>query len=329
MGKNDKVLRGYFRDKARFADLFNGAYFAGEQVIKATELEETTESYAEIMVTHRDDRKRVHRSRDIKMRLKSGEILKLLAVENQSQVDYVMPFRCMQYDTMEYSNQLRELRKVNKEKGDFATDAEFLCKVRRSDRLIPIYTLCLYHGEEPWDGPRSLKDMMDFGEDEDGMSRFFADYPLHLLCVNEENDFSMYHTELRQLFQAMQFRKDKKGLLHLLETNEEYQHMDLDTLEAMSVLLDVPQVWEDREKYVSCDEKEEGNMCQAIREIQEDARNEGLAQGIEQGIRALIETFGEMGLSREDALNKVKTKFFLPEEAALGYVEKHWNEKPN
>lgn len=26
-----------------------------------------------------------------------------------------------------------------------------------SDRLVPVYTLCLYHGENHWDGPRSLR----------------------------------------------------------------------------------------------------------------------------------------------------------------------------
>ena len=39
--------------------------------------------------------------------------------------------------------------------------------ILKSDRLTPTYTLCLYHGKEIWDGPRSLKDMMDFGEDKE------------------------------------------------------------------------------------------------------------------------------------------------------------------
>ena len=99
------------------------------------------------------------------MRLKSGETLKLLALENQSKVDYTMPVRCMQYDAMEYGQQMEELKKENREKGSLKTDGEFLCGMRKEDRLAPVYTLCLYHGEESWDGPRSLKDMMDFGED--------------------------------------------------------------------------------------------------------------------------------------------------------------------
>lgn len=36
-------------------------------------------------------------------------------------------------------------------------------KVRYRD--IVKNTVCLYHGKKAWDGPRSLKDMMDFGSD--------------------------------------------------------------------------------------------------------------------------------------------------------------------
>lgn len=50
----------------------------------------------------------------------------------------------MQYDTMEYGKQLKALRKQNRETENFATDAEWLCGVRKSDRITPIYTLSTY-----------------------------------------------------------------------------------------------------------------------------------------------------------------------------------------
>lgn len=39
---------------------------------------------------------------------------------------------------------------------------ERLGKFRKKDQIAPVYTICLYHGIEEWDGPRCLKDMMDF-----------------------------------------------------------------------------------------------------------------------------------------------------------------------
>lgn len=329
MGKSDRVLKKYFRDKKRFADLFNGALFAGEQVIRAEELEDKSETYTDEDTTDVMDYKSLQRTRDIVMRMKSGETLKLLAVENQKHVDYAMPFRCMQYDAMEYHQQLKELRRRNIEKGEFATDSEWLCKIRKTDRIAPTYTLCVYYGEDAWDGPRCLKDMMDFGDDADEISRFFADYPMNLLCINEKSDFSVFKTEVRQLFCAMRYRRNKKGLLQLMESDEQYKHVDMETMEAMSIMLDVPQIWKNRTKYIINEESEDGNMCQAIRELMEDARNEGLeqgiTQGIEQGINALIKSLQKIGMNEEDTTKEVRENFELTQEKALSYIEKYWN----
>ena len=77
----------------------------------------------------------------------------------------------MDYDCREYGRQIREAQRANEaldKAGEkvYADAGERLCKVRKEERFAPVYTLCLYHGEEAWDGPRSLKDMMDFGDEE-------------------------------------------------------------------------------------------------------------------------------------------------------------------
>lgn len=46
--------------------------------------------------------KYVSRIRDLKKYIKTRGSLRILAVENQNQVDYSMPFRCMEYDILEY-----------------------------------------------------------------------------------------------------------------------------------------------------------------------------------------------------------------------------------
>ena len=107
MGKKNNVLNHYFRDKKRFADLFNGVFFEGEGIIRSEELEASSEIYEE--ATNKEKSiagVRGQRIRDIKMSLKTGEVFRLLALENQDKVNYAMPFRCMQYDTMEYSRPL-------------------------------------------------------------------------------------------------------------------------------------------------------------------------------------------------------------------------------
>lgn len=295
MGEKNNVWNRYFRDKKRFADLFNGVFFQGKTVIKADMLEELSEIYEEPVgrsVVGDKEGKRLQRIRDVRMSMKTGEVFRFLALENQQLVNYAMPFRCMQYDTMEYSRQLDELRKRNQETDDYATDAERVGRIKKTDRLTPVYTLCLYHGEQEWDGPKSLKDMMNFGEDRDEMSRYFSDYPMHLYCLNEQDDFELFKTEIKKAFNILRFRKNKRNLYRELKEKKEYQNMDIDTLEVVSVMLDAPKIWNEREKYMKTEKEEEVNMCQAIEEWIEEERGLGKAEGKAEDIVELLEELG-------------------------------------
>lgn len=298
MGKINNVFTHYFRNRARFADLFNGICFQGRSVIQPEQLTDASEVYEETeaekvqpvpqgVKTKRGNRP--ERIRDIKMRLDTGEVLRFLGQENQALVDYTMPFRCMQYDTMEYAHQLDHLRSQNNAEGNWNSWAERVCGFKQTDRLIPIYTLCVYHGLEKWDGPRSLKDMMNFGKDEDEMSRLFHDYPLHLYCLNEMDDFQVFHTEVRQVFQALRFREDKQKLSKLINTDPAYQHMEADTMEVMSVMLNAPKILENKREYMTIEEgREEYDMCKALKDLTDDARREGVAKGMAQGMESGI-----------------------------------------
>lgn len=48
MGKLNSVMKNYLSDERHFADLFNGVCFQGRQKIKAEELSEASEQYAEV-----------------------------------------------------------------------------------------------------------------------------------------------------------------------------------------------------------------------------------------------------------------------------------------
>ena len=70
----------------------------------------------------------------------------------------------MNYDALEYEKQIRALKTENDNQNKYQSNAEFLCGLCNEDRLIPTYTICLYHGKEQSDGTRSLNDMMHFEE---------------------------------------------------------------------------------------------------------------------------------------------------------------------
>ena len=79
--------------------IHNKHSFHAHQVIRAEDLEEASGSYvtAEEKQPGKSLQKGTEIIRDVKMRYRSGMILQVLAVENQSYIDYGMPVRCMGY----------------------------------------------------------------------------------------------------------------------------------------------------------------------------------------------------------------------------------------
>ena len=300
MGRKNAVTKRFCSDKVRFADLINGVYFDGRGVIHSEDLTDSSEGYAQPVESTETEveREYLERERDIKMLHSSGSTIRILALENQSHVDYGMPFQCMEYDAMEYRKQMENIKQQNIQEKNLSTNHEWLCGLKKTDRLWPVYTLCLYLGEEPWDGPRSLHDMMDFGEDVGDMSEQFADYLFRLYCVNEEQDFSVFHTQLRSVFELLPLRKDKKRLQEKLSEDETYSHMDADSFEFLSVVMDNPTIWKNRHKFKrSVNEteetgknEEEYDMCQAIRELIEDGKQEGIKEGRLQSVENLMKS---------------------------------------
>lgn len=292
MGAENDMMLDYLRDNKRFADLFNGGLFGGEQVVDACNLQEAGENYTEYKrgnnsATHRSKSHRrprtVSRTRDIKKQLAAGTELRILAIEEQSLIDYTMPWRCMNYDTLEYGKQVKDIQKHNQTVSSYANDHERLCKFTKQDKLAPVYTLCLYHGPDKWDGPRSLKDMVKFSDTSPNsrLEKYFADYPMNLICVNELENISVFTTGLKELFAIMPYRKDKKELKQFLETHEEYRHLDEETAEIISGVIGVRNFMENKERF---QEGGQYNMCQAMQELLMDSWNDGVSTGIGQGI---------------------------------------------
>lgn len=334
MGKENNIMNSYLSDSVRFADFFNAVCFGGVNIISPEGLTEASEkhdiSLAENPVTG-DRTEKEERIRDIKKIYNSGSVLRVLAMENQSYVDYTAGVRNMRYDAMEYAGQVSKLKAEHKRKNRFKSkdisSGELLSGMLKTDRLHPAYTIWLYHGEEAWNGPRSLKDMMDFGND-DGMSVLFNDYKINLICLNEIKNFDIFHTELRQLFKVIRHRGDKAALQSMMTDGEEFGHLEADTVEAMAVMLHMPEIWDKREKFMSVnEEREEYDMCQGIKEWLEEERNIGFSEGIEKGIESLVRTCRKLNLTRKDALESLREEYeFDTDEAAMQKINLYWGD---
>ncbi|HBA47271.1 MAG TPA: hypothetical protein DCZ91_05635 [Lachnospiraceae bacterium] len=248
-----------------------------------------------------------------------------------------MPWRIMEYDCREYGQQIRRIQRQNQEadlsgeKKVYANAGERLGKFRKEDRIAPVYTLCLYHGVEEWDGPRCLKDMIDFGMTDPGEERhewekWFADYPMRLVCANEPTDGAGFQTSLGILFALLPLRKNKAALRSLLEKNPVYRQMDEETAGTVGILMGVKGFMENRKKYK---EGEGYNMCQAIREMMEDSRVEGEKTGREEeqkeGIRIFIQSHRDDGTDEKAIADKLQKYYAKTAEDAWSLLNNSKN----
>ena len=273
------------------------------------------------------------------MRLCSGTLLQILAIENQSYIDYSMPVRCMEYDTAEYRRQLKErkqeLHLLNTARnqsyipnGQFlpVTDDEKLSGILKTDRLQPVYTLCLYTGTDPWDGPRMLSDMMAFDPKDRQLQFLFKDYPLNLFCINEHDDFSKFHTDLKELFQVIRCRKDKEKLAELMQ-DQTYSHLSEDTWDTIAVMTDNVAMLQKKNLYKTENrEKEELNMCQALEELINDGvlkgKQEGKSEGALDKTKSFIHNLLLDGFSIENICRLAECDPALVDEVKTELIEK-------
>ena len=108
---------------------------------------------------------------------------------------------------------------------------------------------------------------------------------------------------------ALLFYKNKgenrDKMKRLMTEEASYAHLSGETAELLSVMLNMQRLWEDRERYMKKQgEKEEYDMCRAMREWMEEERNEGIQQGKAEGIREkqeiIIRNMLARGFSDED-----------------------------
>ena len=284
MGKYDDALYLYLSDNGRFADLFNVVLFQGEQVLRADMLEPDSERYVDDRIIASKEQKRkqlpvmTSSFRDIKKRLKTGESFVVTAIENQQDVDYSMPWRIMKYDCLEYGRQIKEIQRIKKAAGKARgmSAGRWTERLEKEDLLHPVYTICFYHGTEVWDGPRSLKDMMRYGDKTGVWQKCFLDYGMRLFCANTPEGLEDFQTELRQLLMVLPLREDKSAL-SALWSREEFSHLERDTVETLAIMTDSTKILSRLTEY-----EEDGgyNMCLAMRELEHDWKEEGREEGI-------------------------------------------------
>ena len=116
---------------------------------------------------------------------------------NAAKIHYAMPLRHMVGDAFSYMKEYDEIAAVNKKNGDFHSADEFLSGFKKTDRLHPVISLCVYYGESEWDGPFSLKDMLEIPEK---IESLVSDYRMNLVQVRSSGELCFSDPDVNMVF---------------------------------------------------------------------------------------------------------------------------------
>lgn len=296
MGEKDiteKVLEDY---NDVFADIVNVLLFHGKRVVKEDCLTDTRDisQYKIENKIHEQERdvSKLWEKLDAGIENENGEkvVIAMYGLENQTKIDKEMPFRVIGYDGAKYRGQ------INKEKR----------------KHFPVVTMVLYFGERHWDKNKTLYEGMIVPK---YLEPYVNDYKINVyeIAYLTEEQVSMFTSDFKIVADYfVQMRKNK----NYEPSQETIQHVD-EVLKLMSVLT------EDN-RFLKVQQESRGevkNMCEVLDRVE----NRGIAKGLAQGIRAMIEMAKKYGVSRENVTREIEEQYSMSEEEAKAKVQEYWN----
>ncbi len=325
--EKDLREKGYLCDPERFADLINGVVCEGKKILQPSDLTEADSQTGFLRASGRGQRRTAQRRqqyRDVVKKAAFGINFMVIGIENQEEVHYLMPLRCMSYDAAEYERQAALARnRVRRQKG--ISSAEFLSGFTKESRLHPCVTLVLYYGQE-WDGAENLHGLLDFTDIPEELREKVNDYRIHVCEVRKFEQTSLFQTDLKRVFDCTRYADDKEKLYKIIATDPAYRELDEETYDVIAEHIKTTELLKIKEY-----NRDGGkiDMCGAIAELIQEGRieglNQGIEQGIEQGVRALIETCIEYQSTKEATQNRLVEKMQISPKAAEGYINKYWH----
>ena len=314
--KPDTILKTFWRDNDHFADLFNAALFDGEQVLCPADLTEVDTDVSS-MVKFNNHAETVQKVLDVVKKTAYGVDFVIWGLENQSKIHYAMPLRHMIGDSFSYLKEYNEIAARNKAEKGFESSDEFLSNLKRTDRLHPVISLCVYYGEKEWDGPFCLADMLEIPEK---LKPLVSDYKMNLLQLRKSGSLRFHNADVDTVFDVSRSIYERN--FDKINTIYRDKKISAELGVVIGAITESQKLIDQALK----SEKEGGqiNMCGALEELVDKGRQEGIQRGRLEGILANIRTCKTFHISKEDTIKNIAKEFSLPEKDAIEYVEKYW-----
>ena len=128
-------------------------------------------------------------------------------------------------DAFSYLKEYKELEAKNKKYKNYKTKHEFLSKFQKTDRLHPIVTICIYYGEDEWDGPCSLIDMLDIPEE---IESLISDYKFNLIELRKSESLKFQNEDVKTIFDICRFIYNRNMIKLIISTKKKQYHQNLE-----------------------------------------------------------------------------------------------------
>ena len=266
MGQVDSVTKAYVRRNVVFADIFNQFIYDGRQVIQPDSLREL-------------DTTALGRGRNGRLLQKNRDVLKLamktdgrtayciLGVESQAKIHYAMVVRNMLYDALRLDEQVRRICARNGKNKKYRNEAEFLSRFTQEDRILPVITVVIHFGPEPWDGATELQKL--YACQDEAILRLAPGYRLNLIdpAHMSEDEIAMYKTGMREIMQYLKYANDKDLLQAAVNNNPRFQSVDRETAAVINITANAKLEYDESEEMI--------DMCKAIEDMRAESKAEG------------------------------------------------------
>lgn len=315
IGAADTITKAYIRENKVFADAFNYLIYNGRQIIHPENLHELDTTEIALPFSNQNTHNKsenpksfIQQYRDV---LKYATIKEdtmatyvLLGIENQTNIHYAMPVRNIMYDALQYGRQITDIATEHKDSSNQTqtvkpTRAEYLSGFYKTDTLTPVITLVLHFNTTAWDGPLSLFDMMNPNLLKHEYAKYIQNYKIHLIDPQNipDQDLNKFQSSLREVFGCIKYAKNKTKLANFIHDNP---RMNIDILAARVIETITHTTINYQEGAETID------MCQAIEEMIQDGKMEGLIEGKIQILSQLIHT-GKLTVNEAAALINMST----------------------
>lgn len=295
-----------------FADIFNAVLFQGEDVLEARELKNVKNEYSFIFeapsqnVKNKRKSKRTNKKKSIqnfrdvvKETLNGCTFSIILGIENQNDVDHTMAQRVMLYDALEYERQIRIIKARNETENVHVPKTQ---RIGSEQKLLPVISIVIYTGTEPWTGPKCLYDMLKLpSEKQEKLLPYINDYAIHVIDLRHlsQDEIAYFSSDFRLLAETLNEILPQKAAVHHDELVNVLSFLRNDT------------------RYLELKDMEDGKEGDSMSCALLDAAIEkGRRYGLEEGWKILILNNLEENIPKERTLNKLQTRFCLSKEDA-------------